>query len=65
MPKKTTPQKRTLTRVTDYKWLAWYQYRKLYGNRCASCSKLVEAGDSDLYWMEGLDEVILKHRECK
>ena len=64
MPKTTTLQKRTLTRVTDYKWLAWYLYRKLYGNRCVSCSKPVDAESADIYTMEDLDEAILKHKKC-
>jgi hypothetical protein len=64
MPKTKTPQKRTLTRVTSWKWLALYLYRKLYGRRCVSCSKPVGDDDADLYILDGLGEVILKHKEC-
>ena len=59
----TTP--RELLKVTDFKGLAWYLYRKLYGNRCVACAKPVDQADADLYRVEGLDEVILKHLECE
>jgi hypothetical protein len=64
MPKTKMPQKRTLTRVTSWKWLALYLYRKAHGRRCVSCSKPVDNEDAALYTMEGLDDLILVHKNC-
>ena len=64
MPK-TKMHKRKITPVTNWRWLAWYLYRKAYGQRCVSCSKPVAEEDADMYTMEGIDEVILKHKECQ
>lgn len=60
-----TPQKRTLTPVTDWKRFAWELYLKAYGRRCVVCSKYVDFDDADMYTLAGLNEVILKHETCK
>ena len=59
-----TPQKRTLIPVTDWKRFAWILYRKAHGRRCVECSNYVDFDDADMYTLEGLDEVILKHKAC-
>lgn len=64
MPK-TKAQKRKLVPINNWKWLAWYLYRKAYGRRCVVCSQPVDEADADIYMIEGLDEAILKHLECK
>jgi hypothetical protein len=57
-------QKRDLRKVTRWKELALALYRKLYGRRCIVCSQYVDDEDAAMYTMEGLDEVILVHRDC-
>jgi hypothetical protein len=39
-------------------------YRKLYGRRCILCRQYVDDQDATMYTMEGLDEVVLMHRDC-
>ena len=61
---KTEKKKRGLTQITNWKLAAWTLYRKHHGLRCLVCSKLVDFEDADMYTMEGIDEVIIKHLGC-
>jgi hypothetical protein len=65
MPKTKTPQKRTLTRVTDWKKFAYDLYKGRYGRRCVECSNVVDEKDAALYTLDGLDnEIVLFHKGC-
>ena len=66
MPKTKTPQKRTLTRVTDWKKFAYDLYKGMYGRRCVECSNVVDEKDAALYTLDGLDnEIVLFHKGCR
>jgi len=61
----TLTQPRILHEITDWKHLAFTLYRKAHGRRCVECSKIVEPEDAAMFQMEGLDEVILIHKDCR